>query len=234
MSANIENKREQEMEPTDQSTPMSQGLYDSRNEHDACGMGFVVQMQGKKSREIVDQAIEILERMEHRGAEGAEPNSGDGAGIMIQIPHAFFQSVCGEIGITLPNREEYAVGMVFLPTDEAERLRCRQRFEEIVKREGQSVLGWRSVPVDRSDLGKAALKAEPVIEQVFIQKGELKRQDRLAFERRLFIIRRLAELEIRDKLPNKGKDFYIPSLSSKKSFIKGCYSQPRFVLITRT
>ncbi|MEM7798334.1 MAG: glutamate synthase large subunit [Chloroflexota bacterium] len=221
MSAYVENDREQRKKSEGLSAPASQGLYDSSTEHDACGMGFVVQMKGEKSRAIVDQAIEILERMEHRGGEGAEPTTGDGAGILIQIPHAFFQSVCDEQGIELPERGEYGVGMMFLPQDMEERQRCRQRFQQIVEEEGQSILGWRTVPVDRTDLGKAALLAEPVVEQVFIKKGILRKSDSLAFERRLFIIRRLAERQIRDKMPNRGGDFYIPSLSAKKVIYKG-------------
>ena len=199
----------------------SQGMYDSRNERDACGMGFVVHMKGVKSRQIVEQALELLERLEHRGATGAEPNTGDGAGILLQLSHPFFQTVCKEQGIDLPAPGEYAVGMVFLPKDMEKRQWCRNRFKEIVEQEGQELLGWRAVPTDNSDLGKAAFLAEPVIEQVFIKKSILKRSDPLAFERRLFVIRKLAERQIRDQLPNKGADFYIPSLSCRKIVYKG-------------
>ncbi len=199
------------------------GLYRSAYEHDACGMGFVVHIKGEQSHSIIQQALQVLENMEHRGATGAEANSGDGAGILIQIPHHFLVEEFRHQNIELPAVGDYAVGMVFLPKDDALRQQARQQFEQIVQREGQTVLGWRVLPVDNSDLGSTARNAEPIIEQIIIGKGELASQDELAFERKLYVIRRQAEINIRDNMPGKGSDFYIPSLSAKKLIYKGMF-----------
>ncbi|MFT7584276.1 MAG: glutamate synthase domain-containing protein 2/glutamate synthase domain-containing protein 1 [Cellvibrionaceae bacterium] len=199
------------------------GLYRSSYEHDACGMGFVVHIKGQQSHEIVQQALQVLENMEHRGATGAEANSGDGAGLLIQIPHHFLKHEFAQQGVELPAVGDYGVGMVFMPKNATQRQQCRQQFEAIVKKEEQTVLGWRVLPVDNSDLGNTAKNAEPVIEQVIIRKDSLPRQDALAFERKLFVIRRLAEIEIRDNMPGKGADFYIPSLSCRKVIYKGMF-----------
>ncbi|MEM9773803.1 MAG: glutamate synthase large subunit [Chloroflexota bacterium] len=199
------------------------GLYRSAYEHDACGMGFVVHIKGEPSHEIVQQALQVLENMEHRGATGAESNTGDGAGILIQVPHEFLIEEFRQQNVELPAAGNYGVGMVFLPKDKLQRQQCRHQFEQIVQREGQKVLGWRTLPVDNSELGNTAKSAEPVSEQVIIAKGELKRSDDLAFERKLFVIRRLAEIQIRDKMPKKGADFYIPSLSCRKVIYKGMF-----------
>src|SRR5258708_30411472 len=126
--------------------PMKQGLYDPRFEHDSCGVGFVVDVKGRRSRRIVEQAIQVLLNLEHRGACGSEKNTGDGAGILLQIPHLFFATECKRLKIDLPAPGQYAAGMVFLPTEEESRRQCEDLFEEIVREEGQQVLGWRSVP----------------------------------------------------------------------------------------
>ncbi|MFK7805822.1 MAG: glutamate synthase large subunit, partial [Anaerolineae bacterium] len=199
------------------------GLYRASYEHDACGMGFVVHIKGQQSHEIVQQALQVLENMEHRGATGAEANSGDGAGLLIQIPHNFLVHEFQQQDVDLPALGDYGVGMVFMPQDAQQRQRCRQQFEQIVENEGQTVLGWRVLPVDNSDLGNTAKNAEPVIEQVIIKKEKLPRSDELAFERKLFVIRRLAEIHIRDNMPGKGADFYIPSLSCRKVIYKGMF-----------
>ncbi|MEK7342182.1 MAG: hypothetical protein AABZ69_08190, partial [Candidatus Binatota bacterium] len=125
--------------------PPKQGLYDPRYEHDSCGVGFVVNIKGKKSHQIVEQALTVLENLDHRGACGCEENTGDGAGILLQVPHAFFQHACDGLGFHLPEPGEYGVGMIFLPDDRKLRRRCEKTLEEIVASEGQRVLGWRKV-----------------------------------------------------------------------------------------
>jgi len=150
------------------------GLYDSRYEHDSCGVGFVCNIKGVKSNEIIRQGLDVLKRLAHRGATGADPKTGDGAGILIQIPHEFLVKVSREAGINLPPKGEYATGLVFLPPDEKERAFCREVFAKIIKGEGQALLGWRKVPVDDSDIGKSAKETEPVIEQIFIAKTTIR------------------------------------------------------------
>ncbi|WP_045223490.1 glutamate synthase large subunit [Methyloterricola oryzae] len=200
--------------------PAKQGLYDPRNEHDACGVGFIAHIKGKKTNSIIRQGLELLRNLTHRGAVGADPLAGDGAGILIQIPDAFLRARCGELGIDLPAPGDYAVGMVFLPTDTAERHRCEKIIEDFVNGEGQRVLGWRDVPVDNTGLGESVRQVEPVVRQVFIGRGDAcKNQD--AFERKLFVIRKQAENAIRDLALNNGNAFYIPSFSSRTLVYKG-------------
>ena len=215
--------------------PEAQGLYDPQFEHDACGMGFVVHMKGQKSHNIVTQALKILGNMEHRGAVGAERNTGDGAGILIQLPHRFFQRVQPEIkpyrfGIQQPKQDgevelpasgDYGVGMLFLPQDKDLRQWCVEELEEIIHNEGQTVLGWRHVPTDNSALGDTAISGEPVIYQLFIGKGELTEVDALSFERKLYIIRKLADIQIRNRLRHRSSDFYFCSLSTRTIVYKG-------------
>jgi glutamate synthase domain-containing protein 2/glutamate synthase domain-containing protein 1/glutamate synthase domain-containing protein 3 len=202
--------------------PPKQGLYDPSFERDACGVGFVVNIKGKKSHEIVQQGLTILLNLDHRGARGSEFNTGDGAGILMQLPHKFFQKVCAQEGITLPAPGEYGVGMVFCPPDEADCGVCQARFEEIVKEEGQILLGWRRVVTDNSSLGETAKLGEPIVHQVFIAKNaETLADDPLAFERKLYVIRKRAEHAIRynDNIP--GARFYMPSLSARTIVYKG-------------
>src|SRR6266481_1647231 len=148
--------------------PMKQGLYDPRFEHDSCGVGFVVDVKGRRSRRIVEQAIQVLLNLEHRGACGSEKNTGDGAGILLQIPHEFFARECERRKFKLPRAGAYGVGMVFLPREAASRRECEHLFERIVKEEGQRVLGWRTVPTDDSGIGPTARASRPVIRQIFI------------------------------------------------------------------
>ncbi|MBI2553952.1 MAG: glutamate synthase subunit alpha, partial [Candidatus Rokubacteria bacterium] len=203
--------------------PPAQGLYDPAHEHDACGVGFVVDMKGRKSHAIVAQALTVLKNLLHRGACGCEPNTGDGAGILIQMPHAFLARECSRIGITLPAPKWYGAGLVFLPTDPAQAARCRQTFEEIIQEEGQTLLGWREVPVDDSPIGPTAKAAEPVIRQIFIGRDPAIQDDR-QFERRLYVIRKRVEHAIYGTdLPQK-KLFYLPSLSSNTLIYKGMLS----------
>ena len=200
--------------------PPKQGLYDPRFEHDACGVGFVVNIKGKKSREIVEQALTVLENLDHRGACGCEENSGDGAGILMQVPHGFFSEACEGLGFKLPDANEYGVGIIFLPDNREQRRRFEKIIEQIVLAEGQQVLGWRKVPTDNLYIGDTAKASEPFVRQVFIGRGE-KIADDLAFERKLYVIRRRAENAIRYAALPGGEFFYIPSMSHRTIVYKG-------------
>ncbi len=197
-----------------------QGLYDPQYEHDACGVGFVVNIKGKKSHEIIRQALTVLLNLRHRGACGCEANTGDGAGILLQVPHNFLTKVCSKEGFKLPSYKEYGVGMVYLPPDDGQRKSCEKIFEDIVKEEGQQVLGWRKVPTHDSSLGPTAKSSEPVVRQIFIGRSS-KLQDDMAFERKLYVIRKRAENAIRYAKIKGGQYFYIPSLSYKTIIYKG-------------
>src|SRR5262249_52906442 len=200
--------------------PPTQGLYDPKFEHDACGIGFVVNIKGKKSREIVEQALTVLQNLDHRGACGCEENTGDGAGILMQIPHDFLQYVCEGLGFQLPKPGQYGVGMIFLPPDREQRHQCEEMLEEIITSEGQQVLGWRSGPTDNLYLGETAKSCEPFIRQIFIGRSAAM-QDDMAFERKLYVIRRRAENAVRYKGIAGSQYFYIPSLSCKTLIYKG-------------
>ncbi len=200
--------------------PEKQGLYDPQFEHDACGAGFVVNVKGCASHGIVDQALTVLENLAHRGAVGSEYNTGDGAGLLIQTPHAFFSREAKKLGFHLPGPRYYAVGMMFLPSKEKRRAQFEAALEEIIQDEGQTVLGWRTVPTEAGLLGPTARESQPVVRQVFIGRNPAIR-DRAAFERRLYVIRKMAERKIRyGGLPD-GKSFYICSLSYKTLVYKG-------------
>ncbi|MDD5034246.1 MAG: glutamate synthase large subunit [Methylococcaceae bacterium] len=200
--------------------PAKQGLYDPRNEHDACGVGFIAHIKGKKSHDIIQQGLELLRNLTHRGAVGADPLAGDGAGILIQIPDAFLRVECAKQGLELPPAGEYGVGMTFLPRIADQRKACEQIVEDFVKSEGQVVLGWRDVPVDNAGLGESVKAVEPFIRQVFIGRGH-QCPDPESFERKLFVIRKQIENAVRKlKLPN-GKAFYLPSCSSRTLVYKG-------------
>ena len=208
--------------------PPRQGLYDPRFEHDACGVGFVVNIKGEKSHEIVEQALTVLQNLDHRGACGCEENTGDGAGILLQVPHAFFQDACDGLGFKLPDPGEYGVGMLFLPDNRNQRRQFEKILEEIIASEGQRLLGWRKVPTDNLYLGETAKSYEPFVRQVFIGRGE-SIEDDLAFERKLYVIRRRAENAIRyARLPG-GDFFYIPSFSCRTIIYKGMLT-PRQVI----
>ena len=200
--------------------PPKQGLYDPRFEHDACGVGFVVHIKGERSHEIVEQALTVLENLDHRGACGCEENTGDGAGILMQVPHAFFQHVCEGLGIHLPDPGEYGVGKVFLPDNRNQRRRFEKIIEGIIADEGQKLLGWRKVPTDNMYLGDTAKACEPFVRQIFIGRGS-GIQDDMAFERKLYVIRRRAENAIRYAGLAGGDFFYIPSMSHKTIVYKG-------------
>ncbi|MBI5383896.1 MAG: glutamate synthase large subunit [Verrucomicrobia bacterium] len=210
----------QERPPKPAGLPPKQGLYDPQFEHDACGVGFVVNIKGRKSNRIVRQALTILMNLRHRGACGCEPNTGDGAGILMQMPHSFLQQACDDKNIPLPGQGEYGVGMVFMPTTPTARQECRKIFEQIVSDEGQRVLGWRTVPTDDNTLGATAVVGEPVVQQVFIARNP-KLYDDMAFERKLYVIRKRAENAIRYGKVAAHKSFYIPSLSHRTIVYKG-------------
>src|SRR5256886_15923538 len=172
--------------------PPRQGLYDPALEHDSCGFGFVADIKGRTSHDIVVKALEVLLNLEHRGATGAEKDTGDGAGILLQTPHAFLAAECRKLGLDLPGRGRYGVGMVFLPPSEPGREAIYRLFDETIRDERQQLLGWRDVPTDNSTLGGSAKASQPVIRQVFIGRGA-DLPDEAAFERKLYVIRRLLE-----------------------------------------
>ncbi len=200
--------------------PATQGLYDPQQEHDACGVGFVVNIKGGRSHEIVQQALQILNNLRHRGACGCEDNTGDGAGILIQMPHEFLVEACAETKLKLPAAGQYGAGNVFLPMDAAERKRCKQRFEEIIREESQEVIGWRIVPTNNGMLGATAKAGEPFIEQVYIGRNP-NLKDAQAFERKLYIIRKRGETAIRYAKPGITCAFYVCSLSQRTMVYKG-------------
>jgi len=204
--------------------PLAQGLYDPRHEHDACGVGFVVNIKGRKSNAIVRDALTALVNLRHRGACGCEANTGDGAGILMQMPHEFLKHAARAARIALPGPAEYGVGQIFLPQDASGRRQCEQVFEQIVAEEGQRVLGWRTVPTRNDALGATAKASEPFVRQVFIGRSA-KLQDDAAFERKLYVIRRRAENVIRYGRGGRkiagGEHFYVCSLSFKTLVYKG-------------
>jgi glutamate synthase (ferredoxin) len=200
--------------------PQAEGLYNPRDERDACGVGLVVDIEGRKSNRIVRNAIRVLENLAHRGACGCEENTGDGAGILLQIPDAFLRNVGTALGISLPDPEAYGVGMVFLPQDSGDAGRCEQLFEQAVAMLGQSVLGWRDVPVNPTGLGKSAVFSRPLIRQVFVARGSGV-ADTAAFERKLCLVRRAAEkLVCASDIPGRDQ-FYVVSLSARTVVYKG-------------
>ncbi len=197
--------------------PPRQGLYDPANEHDACGVGFVAHIKGQKSHEIVRQGLTILERLTHRGAVGADPKAGDGAGILLQMPDAFFRAVAG---FELPPEGDYAVGVIFLPQEESACAALQDLLGETIVAEGQKLLGWRKVPVDNSGLGESVIPTEPNIHQVFIGRGE-GCADQQAFERKLFVIRKRVDNYVHASEMAGREFFYTPSMSSRTVLYKG-------------
>jgi glutamate synthase (NADPH/NADH) large chain/glutamate synthase (ferredoxin) len=191
------------------------GLYSPANEHDSCGVGFVAHIKGEKSHAIVEQGLQILKNLNHRGAVGADKLMGDGAGILIQLPDALYREEMAKQGIELPPPGEYGVGMIFLPKEHASRLACEQEMERAIKAEGQVLLGWREVPVDREmPMSPAVRKKEPIIKQVFVGRGtDVIVQD--ALERKLYVIRKTASAAIQKLQLKHSKEYYVPSFSSR-------------------
>ncbi|MDD2609280.1 MAG: glutamate synthase-related protein [Giesbergeria sp.] len=197
------------------------GLYSSAQEHDACGLGFVAHIKGIKRHDIVTQALKILENIDHRGAVGADPLMGDGAGILIQIPDQLYREEMAKQGVTLPPAGEYGVGMIFLPKEHASRLACEQEMERAIKAEGQVLLGWRDVPVNRDmPMSPTVRDKEPLLRQVFIGRGnDVIVQD--ALERKLYVIRKTASAAIQALQLQHSKEYYVPSMSSRTVVYKG-------------
>ena len=197
-----------------------QGLYDPQFEHEACGVGFVVDIKGRKSHRIVQQAIEILRNLDHRGACGCEANTGDGAGVLVQMPHRFLLEAAKKARIALPEAGQYACGLVFLPRNPTKRRKLEEQLGHIVQSAGLTLLGWRTVPTDNSTLGETARLSEPFMRQVFIGRGpEL--TDDMAFERRLYLVRKRAYNEIRTSTMDGAEYWYVASLSFKTLVYKG-------------
>ncbi|MFC1658560.1 glutamate synthase large subunit [Candidatus Omnitrophota bacterium] len=200
--------------------PEKQGLYDPQFEHDSCGVGFVCNINGKKSYDIVRKGIEVLQRLSHRGAVGADTHTGDGAGILIQTPHRFLLKVCSQVGISLPEPGFYGTGLIFFPTDDKAKMFCMDVFEKIISEEGQEFLGWRDIPVNSSVIGQGARDTMPFISEVFIGRNK-NLESQIAFERKLYIIRKLIENAIRASSIEQKTYFYITNLSSRTLSYKG-------------
>ena len=198
----------------------NQGLYNSSFEHDACGIGFVAHVKGRKSQQIISDAITILEKLDHRGAVGAEINTGDGAGIMIQVPHEFLYDECLKIGFSLNQSGDYGVGMLFLPKDVRAREECREVIYRAAEKLNLEVLGFRKVNTDTTDIGNMALSVEPEMEQLFIA-----RPDSIAagadFERKLYVFKNYLTKTILNTVKGIKTDFYIASFSSRTIVYKG-------------
>ncbi len=205
--------------------PHPQGLYHPRNEHDACGMGLVASIKGEKSHDIIRKGLEVLIKLTHRGAAGCDPETGDGAGILIQIPHVFFARECGELGIQLPGPGAYGVAMVFLPVDKHSRLQCEGVFERIAAAEVLKVRGWRVTPLNGEAICGAARASQPYIEQFFVARPD--GMDEEGFERLLYIVRRRTENEMAMSDIEGNEDFYIPSFSCRTIIYKGLMLAPQ-------
>jgi len=205
--------------------PQPQGLYDPAQERDSCGIGFVANIKGQKSHDIIVKGIQVLINLTHRGACGCDPETGDGAGVLIQIPHKFFARECSKLGFTLPAAGEYGVGMTFLPVERHDRLQCEGILERIVTEEGLTVLGWRDTPIDGAAIGREARNSQPYIQQVFVSRGKGMTEDQL--ERKLYLVRKRAEIEVgKSDLPEKSF-FYMPSFSARTIVYKGLLLAPQ-------
>jgi glutamate synthase domain-containing protein 2/glutamate synthase domain-containing protein 1/glutamate synthase domain-containing protein 3 len=205
--------------------PKAQGLYDPSQEHDACGIGFVANIKGQKSHDIILKGIQVLINLTHRGACGCDPETGDGAGLTIQIPHKFFARECAKLGFTLPNPGEYGVGMVFLPVERIPRLECESIVERVIEEEGLRLLGWRDTPIDGSAIGRVARGSQPYIQQVFVARGHNMTEAQL--ERKLYVVRKRVETEIVGSEIQDKEFFYIPSLSARTVVYKGLLLAPQ-------
>ncbi len=205
--------------------PPAQGLYHPAHEHDACGIGFVASISGRKSHDIIEKGVQVLLNLAHRGACGCDPETGDGAGVLIQIPHKFFGRECEKLGFTLPSAGTYGVGMIFLPVEKHPRLQCEGILERIVREEGLTLLGWRDTPVYASAIGRVARASQPYIQQIFVRCAPGMDED--AFERKLYVVRKRAENEMRASGIEDAETFYIPSLSCRTIVYKGLLLAPQ-------
>ena len=197
-----------------------QGLYDPYYEHESCGVGVVASIKGEKSHDIIEKALQVLINLGHRGAAGADPETGDGAGILVQMPHEFFVKECAKLGISLPPLGQCGVGMVFLPRDPVQRLACERIFEDTVREEGQILLGWRDVPVNDSGIGTHAREVQPYIRQILIGRGP-ETGDEAHLVRKLYVIRRRVEEAVKRSGIEDADSFYIPSLFTNRIVYKG-------------
>src|SRR5262245_43139046 len=204
------------------SPPFAQGLYDPKHEHDACGVGFVADLKGRPSRKIIENGLQILENLTHRGAAGADPLAGDGAGILVQIPHEFLREACAPLGIALPERGRYGVGHMFMPRNQAQRIYCESVIERAVEAEGLTFLGWRDVPSDNACLSRSVIATEPVHRQVFIGRGA-GIEDESEFERRLYLLRKVVSNAIMGETGGREIGFYTVSLSCRTLVYKGMF-----------
>jgi len=205
--------------------PPAQGLYDPGNEHDACGIGFVANVTGEKSHDIISKGIQVLLNLAHRGACGCDPETGDGAGVLIQIPHTFFARECEKLGFALPKPGTYGVGMTFLPVEKHPRLECEGILERIIREEGLTLLGWRDTPVYASAIGRVARASQPYIQQIFVRCPAGMDED--AFERKLYVVRKRVENEVRESGIEDAEMFYLPSLSCRTIVYKGLLLAPQ-------
>jgi len=203
-----------------QHLPPKQGLYDPAFEHDACGVGFVCHIKGQKSHKIIEQGIDALVRLAHRGATGSDPLTGDGAGILIQTPHRFFEKIAKKEGFELPELGHYGSGLVFFPRKEKEYKEVKKQFEQIITEEGQGLLAWRAVSVDNTVIGETARETEPIIEQLFIKRSD-NLKDAMTFERKLYVIRKRIENFVRDSKLEQKSFFYVPNISWRTFTYKG-------------
>jgi glutamate synthase (NADPH/NADH) large chain len=204
------------------SPPPAQGLYDPKREHDACGVGFVADLKGRPSHKIVEHGIQILENLTHRGATGADPLAGDGAGILVQIPHEFLKAVTAPLKIKLPEPGHYAVGHMFMPRNRAQRIYCESVVARVVDAEGLKLLGWRDVPSDKSCLSASVIETEPTHRQVFIGRGA-DVEDENDFERRLYVLRKVISNTINGETGGRDIGFYTVSLSCRTLVYKGMF-----------
>jgi len=198
--------------------PNRQGLYDPQHEKDSCGIGFVVNIKGKKSHDIVRKGLQVLENLTHRGAQGADSHTGDGAGILLQTPHTFLKRVAGDAGVVLPDLGEYGVGQLFLPPNTDSRRLCEKVFTEIIAEEGLRLLGWRDVPVKSDQIGALARTTEPFMRQVFIARDAF---NETQFERKLYVVRKRVEKAVAESAIQGREHFYVPSLSANTIVYKG-------------
>jgi glutamate synthase (NADPH) large chain len=205
--------------------PPAQGLYDPAHEHDACGIGFVASIRGYKSHDIIRKGIQVLLNLAHRGACGCDPETGDGAGVLIQIPHQFFARECAKLGFELPEPGTYGVGMTFLPVEKHQRLQCEGILERIIREEGLRVLGWRDTPTYASAIGRVARASQPYIQQIFAGGGS--GMDETTLERKLYVVRKRAETEVKESGVQDAETFYIPSLSCRTIVYKGLLLAPQ-------
>ncbi len=204
--------------------PSARGLYDPQWEHDACGIGAVVNISGRRNHAIVEYGKQVLLNLMHRGASGADELTGDGAGILIQTPDEFFRTEAESLGFSLPPQGHYGVGMFFLPRDLKLHGRCEQTLEAQADAEGLTVLGWRDVPTDNRCLGELARGSEPVIRQAFFDGRGCRDED---LERRLYVARKRTERRVREMLGDRGDEFYVPSMSGRTIVYKGMFLAPQ-------